>query len=197
MFYTLILKQHSYCYCYETKFRRIRVPTRDSFSSRVLKVCYLSRVEAQFINPDSTRYSYPSKSWISNFFWVAKLGRVIRRNLHETILSGRVTFTGRHCQCGYAVCLPHNYSVLPSAVVHWHWKREKFLHIEDWSHLLFKTWTSWTGNWSGIQQNTSWNCNASVGSDVWLQAFMGESHSSCLQHCEKENICPPKNLNWP
>ena len=34
-----------------TKFWRIRVPTRDSFSSRVLKVCNLSRVEARYWKP--------------------------------------------------------------------------------------------------------------------------------------------------
>ena len=32
-----------------SKFRLIGVPTRDSFSSRVLKVCNLSRVEAQYL----------------------------------------------------------------------------------------------------------------------------------------------------
>ena len=31
------------------KFRRIGVPTRDSFSSRVLKVCNLSQVEARYL----------------------------------------------------------------------------------------------------------------------------------------------------
>ena len=30
------------------KFQRIEVPTRDSFSSRILKVCNLSRVEARY-----------------------------------------------------------------------------------------------------------------------------------------------------
>ena len=33
------------------KFWRIRVPTLDSFSSRVLKVCNLSRVEARYLKP--------------------------------------------------------------------------------------------------------------------------------------------------
>ena len=43
---------------------------------------------------------------------------------YETILSGRAMFTRRHYNCGRALCLPHNYSVLPSPVVNWHWKRE-------------------------------------------------------------------------
>ena len=42
----------------------------------------------------------------------------------ETILSGLVTFTRRHCKCERAFCLPYNYSVQPLLVVHWHWKRE-------------------------------------------------------------------------
>ena len=33
---------------FQSKFRRIGVPTRDSFSSRVLKVCNPSRVEARY-----------------------------------------------------------------------------------------------------------------------------------------------------
>ena len=37
---------------------------------------------------------------------------------YETTLSGQVMFIRRCCKCGRALCLPHNYSVLPSSVVH-------------------------------------------------------------------------------
>ena len=47
-----------------------------------------------------------------------------RANCYETIPSGRVAFTGHRCKCGHALCLPCYCSVLPSSVVHWHWKRE-------------------------------------------------------------------------
>ena len=34
-----------------SKFRRIGVPTRDSFSRRILKACNLGRVEARYLKP--------------------------------------------------------------------------------------------------------------------------------------------------
>ena len=43
---------------------------------------------------------------------------------YKTIVSGQVTFTKSCCKCGRALCLPYNYSVLPSLVVLWHQTRE-------------------------------------------------------------------------
>ena len=44
-------------------------------------------------------------------------------------MSGRVTFSRRRYKSVRALCLPHNYFVLPSSVVHWHWKREYLVSI--------------------------------------------------------------------
>ena len=59
-----------------------------------------------------------------SFLNSAKLLAVTETRCYETILSSWVTFTTHCCTRDHALYLPHNYYVLPSAVVHWHWKRE-------------------------------------------------------------------------
>ena len=88
--------------CLPCKFRRSGVPTQDSFSRRILKVCVLSRVEARFWNPKivfiRSMNTSPVPKWLntkvsttrlSSFFRVAKRGRVIRQNLLLRISSSK------------------------------------------------------------------------------------------------------------
>ena len=94
---------------YLTKFRRSGVPTRDSFSRGILKVCVLGRVEARYsgqtrstncksrickfrieyysspvITPALTWYSTPNNTWIPSYSWITKRSRVICQNLYLT-----------------------------------------------------------------------------------------------------------------
>ena len=49
-FYNCTYSANMKSLCISNKYRRIGVPTQDSFSSRIIKVCSLSRVEAESEN---------------------------------------------------------------------------------------------------------------------------------------------------
>ena len=71
----------------QTKFRRIRVPTRDSFSRWILKVCKLGRGEAQYWKPKIVFSGSTNTSPVQTCLNIIVLTRILIHVKTTTIIS--------------------------------------------------------------------------------------------------------------